>query len=192
VALSPDSAAKVVEKVRLVTPDLKELKIPVTTKLDSMMTELHGLLAHQNKSRTHAELLEIVCSMALKILKKAPKSNAKDHEDAAAAVTQRKSDTKVSLKLHTEESSYAENCRRVRHRANFQCEYRDPLTKTKCLSRYRTQIDHIMPRALWPKDKPGLNSLNNLRLYCQTHNNLAAIQIFSTKHMSRYLPRLRD
>lgn len=46
------------------------------------------------------------------------------------------------------------------------CEYQDPLTQQKCHSKYKLQIDHILPWA-----KGGSDDSKNLRILCQTHNN---------------------
>ncbi len=67
-------------------------------------------------------------------------------------------------------------------KAQGQCEYIDPTTKKRCDSKHRLQIDHIHPWSVGGKTEPA-----NLRLLCQTHNALAAIQFFGEEKMKRWL-----
>ncbi|WP_413291281.1 HNH endonuclease [Bdellovibrio sp. HCB337] len=61
--------------------------------------------------------------------------------------------------------------RELHQRANGCCEYQDPVSGTKCDSRYQLQVDHCIPLA-----RGGTHDLENLRLLCRTHNLLAARQ----------------
>jgi hypothetical protein len=64
--------------------------------------------------------------------------------------------------------------RMVFARSNGQCEFIDPKTRNRCLSRYRLQIDHVFPYALG-----GKTTLDNLRHLCANHNQRSAIEYFS-------------
>jgi 5-methylcytosine-specific restriction endonuclease McrA len=57
----------------------------------------------------------------------------------------------------------------VREKAQDQCEYVSPLTNKRCCSKHYLDIEHIIPIA-----KGGTNDLRNLRLFCRSHNALAA------------------
>jgi hypothetical protein len=112
-----------------------------------------------------AELLEIIADMALE--KVVPKGTS-----AAEA------------KLVPCISRYipAQVKRDVYLRDNGECQYVDPITKRKCLSRFKIQYEHIVPFA-----SGGKTSAKNLTLYCATHNQLAALNFFGPEKMNKYL-----
>lgn len=56
-------------------------------------------------------------------------------------------------------------------RSKGQCEFADPRVKTRCHSRFRLQIDHVLPFALG-----GETKASNLRHLCSAHNLRMAIQ----------------
>ena len=66
------------------------------------------------------------------------------------------------------------------------CTYRDPHTGRACESEFFLEKDHILPKALG-----GGNEKSNLRDYCRTHNQLAAINVYGRAKMVQYLPKLR-
>lgn len=50
-----------------------------------------------------------------------------------------------------------------------QCQFLDPRSQRRCLSRFSLEVDHIQPFA-----KNGPNTFENLRLYCRAHNQYSA------------------
>jgi hypothetical protein len=66
--------------------------------------------------------------------------------------------------------------REIWHRDQGQCQYRDPKTGRRCLSRYKIQIDHRIPFA-----KNGASDVGNCRLTCATHNAFLAIREFGAR-----------
>lgn len=72
--------------------------------------------------------------------------------------------------------------RLVWRNANAQCSYTDPVSKRRCTSRWKLQIEHCVPFA-----KNGANHAENLTLLCAAHNRLAAIQSFGSRKMNQYL-----
>jgi hypothetical protein len=51
-----------------------------------------------------------------------------------------------------------------------------------CGSTHRLELDHIVPWAEW-----GPSTVENLRVVCERHNNLAARRAFGERQMSRYV-----
>jgi hypothetical protein len=167
VKLQPE-LIKTKESIRVVTEELTEIRFMASKKLMGKLNELKDILAHQNGSNSTHELVEILADISLKKLKSLSKLNS------SATVSQ---NVKTSL---------AEIKRQVWRRDNGECQYEDPLTKRKCKMKHKVQIDHIIPKATG-----GDDTLENLRLLCATHNQLAAIQVFSRQHMARFVPDLK-
>ena len=61
-----------------------------------------------------------------------------------------------------------------------QCTYICPKTGKRCASCHRLEHDHIIPRA-----RGGKSTVDNLRLRCRAHNQLAAEQEFGRAFMQR-------
>jgi 5-methylcytosine-specific restriction endonuclease McrA len=55
----------------------------------------------------------------------------------------------------------------------------------RCSARRQLQIDHVHPHA-----RLGGESAANLRLLCQTHNQLAAKQFFGARYMRSVMKRV--
>jgi hypothetical protein len=66
--------------------------------------------------------------------------------------------------------------------AGGQCTFVDPKSGRRCSSRYRLEIDHIIPWA-----KGGQSTRENLRLLCRAHNQLAAIREYGLAKMTSHL-----
>ncbi len=74
--------------------------------------------------------------------------------------------------------------REVWRRDQGRCGYASPETGRICGATAFVQIDHITPRALG-----GSNDANNLRLRCQAHNILAAVEVLGSQRMAKYVRR---
>jgi len=59
----------------------------------------------------------------------------------------------------------------LRHHANDRCEHVSQITGVRCQSKYFLEIEHRLPVS-----KGGTNDSKNLRLFCRSHNSLAAKQ----------------
>ena len=62
-----------------------------------------------------------------------------------------------------------------------QCQYRDPKTGRRCLSRFKIQIDHRIPFA-----KSGASDAGNCRLTCAAHNAYLALRAYGPQKMRSY------
>jgi len=52
-------------------------------------------------------------------------------------------------------------------RRDRDCQWRDPITKTKCRSRFQLEVDHLKPVSVGGKNHP-----TNLQILCDVHNRL--------------------
>jgi 5-methylcytosine-specific restriction endonuclease McrA len=66
--------------------------------------------------------------------------------------------------------------RAVFARDSHQCSYRDPESGRKCGSRFRLELDHLLPFG-----RGGENTAENLTVRCQPHNQLMAIRAFGER-----------
>lgn len=67
-------------------------------------------------------------------------------------------------------------------RCEASCVFQSSNSENRCGSRYRLEVDHIVPVALG-----GKTELNNLRLLCQTHNLFEARRVFGIHHMAKHV-----
>jgi 5-methylcytosine-specific restriction endonuclease McrA len=72
--------------------------------------------------------------------------------------------------------------RNLHARSGSRCEYKNAESGSRCESRYKLQVDHLVPFALG-----GKTELENLRLLCPSHNVFAVIQAFGHRKMRPYL-----
>ena len=70
----------------------------------------------------------------------------------------------------------------IRNRSKDQCEFVDRVSGRRCSQRRFLEFDHQVPFA-----KSGLHTLENLRHYCGTHNQLHAVQTYGKKKMEKFL-----
>ncbi|RZA00483.1 MAG: HNH endonuclease, partial [Proteobacteria bacterium] len=84
-------------------------------------------------------------------------------QSATAAVSPRTSAKPIDVRTK----------RLIFRRDDGRCQYTDSLSKRKCLSTHRVQVDHIQPKALG-----GTNDTWNLRCLCRAHNAHRAEKTF--------------
>ena len=146
-----------------------ELRIVVSAELHEKLQRVKGLLAHALPDASYAQLLDYMTQETLTRLEKKKGILPKSEEDqtqqvakaiaAAAAVTERRplpSGKRVSLPVALKRAVFG--------RAQGRCEY-IAKDQRRCTSRFRLEIDHILPLAL-----NGTNEIDNLRVACRVHN----------------------
>jgi hypothetical protein len=72
--------------------------------------------------------------------------------------------------------------RAIAERSGRRCEFVDPVSGTRCESRFGLEFDHF-PK---PFAQGGDSGVTNLRHVCSTHNKLAAIRSFGRAKMREY------
>ncbi len=170
---------KVIKKdhVKRVTVEFMELRAMIKEETHGKLKRLQDLLSHQNLSL--GDILDKALDIALKELDPLQQAQVCGPDSQTSHLVKTPSAPKVtryvSQKIKNE----------LWAKAQGRCEYIDPLTKRKCNSTHRIQIEHIVPLALG-----GFTKLSNLRLYCQAHNQWAALQSFGRKKIQMYVPHL--
>jgi 5-methylcytosine-specific restriction endonuclease McrA len=153
------------EVEKLISPDPKmKLTIEVDDELLVLLEELKQL----SHTTSISEILRGALKARVKELRKSREEKTKseivsqtpdDHSKPAAKEKSRYIPKALKRKLFT--------------RAGQQCEYQSPITKLRCTEKSQLQIQHHIPFA-----KGGLNTIENLAIYCQAHNLYAAIKDF--------------
>ena len=145
------------------------------------LEELRGLLAHKLPDASMKDILVFAIERTLKELRpKAPKVlKVKENKKPFPA---------PEAKALGPGSRYisAEVRRSVWARERGRCTFMNPTTGRKCGSKHGLELDHIHPFALG-----GQTTVENLRLTCRAHNQLAAVHTYGRKKMSRFVPRLK-
>jgi 5-methylcytosine-specific restriction endonuclease McrA len=175
--LVPGSAPQLMERDRQVGKERFELKLVVTKELHDKIDELKELLSHSLQSGGTAELLELLVHQEMKrqekkngiSLKASSKESREEKNDEVTAAS-------VQTKIIRSRKWIPRTIQReVWRGAKGVCQY------PGCLSRYRLEMDHIVPHA-----KGGSDSIENLRLYCQAHNLGHAMESYGTEFMNSY------
>ncbi len=156
----PDSVVHK-ESLRHVGHEDSRLTFVISNEDRAALERVKDLISHSHPNATWAD----VVGYALRFVVKA---KDKTSTRPAAATAAHGAKSKAAIR------------REVRARG---CEFQDPVTKRVCRSRYRVEVDHIIPRA-----KGGGDELENLRCLCRNHNLLMAERHFGKKKMKRYWP----
>ena len=177
------------ESTRPLSAELTEIKFVASRELMDKLGELRDLLGNRDIGG-HAELIGVVADLALKQLKKTKATQVGrarfGRPDKRAPLNPILSTLPAKV---DKPSRYIPNAIRaaVWRRDRGCCQYEDPVSGRKCLSRHAVQFDHAFPLSLG-----GETSIANLRLRCRTHNQLHAVETLSWDQMRRFLPSIRD
>jgi hypothetical protein len=183
------------EKIRAVSATHTEVKFLVKEEFLAEIEELRAILSHQMPGATVKEVLGFAVKKTLKVLRiKEPKKDLKLNGETKKEIDLVKT-VKGTKKIINEKSPPAlavkssryipvEVKRRVWKRDGGQCSFE--CNGRNCTSKHYLEFDHIVPFALG-----GQATVENLRVRCRAHNQLAAVAAFGVKKMEQYVPRIR-
>lgn len=157
------------DRIRSVGEEAIELKFRADVGLREKIEHVKDLLAHTRPDMNLADVIGVVCDMAIKQLeprKQDVRSLSKAKAKAKSAKTAPVSKRRITSCLR----------RLVWRKAEGQCE--------KCGSRRALQVDHIKPKSMGGED-----DVANLRLLCRACNQREAINQLGMQKMQRYLMR---
>ncbi|MDZ4676223.1 MAG: HNH endonuclease signature motif containing protein [Oligoflexia bacterium] len=146
------------------------------------LKKFKGLIAYKNNNLKNIDVLEEALDLAIKQMEKQGKQKQRNPQQLRQNPSSPLADSTQNIKPTTT-SKVSRTLRRVIwQRDQNQCTFIDPLTKNRCPSQHRLEIDHITPKALG-----GDNAFENLRLLCRSHNTFHAIQVFGQNRMDHFL-----
>ncbi len=184
---SSNPAGLVPERVRPVSCTHSEIKFLAEDGLLRDIAELRNLLSHSKPNAGLKDLIVFAVSRTVKELRpKAPRVKFSQTRREDGFEKGRKvvdgDDSSQKRKRYIKR----EIKRQVWQRDGGQCTFADPTKNRRCCSKNKLEFDHIVPFAMG-----GDNAAENIRLRCQAHNQLAAIQSYGLKKVAQYVPRIR-
>jgi 5-methylcytosine-specific restriction endonuclease McrA len=176
--------AIVPEKIRPINEDVSEIRFAASNELMKKIERLRGLRAHTCNGSSLVQLISDLCDLGLekwdptRIKKSSVKTRQRPKENtsiktlpAPARVTLRQ-----VVPVNTTKPRYISRYtrREIWQKAKSSCE--------NCSSQFALEVDHIIPLA-----KGGVSTTENLRLFCRTCNQRAAIEQLGLRKMEEYL-----
>jgi hypothetical protein len=160
------------ESTRPLTASTSEIRVAVKDETIAKFAQLKGLLAHKYPRLTTADLLDLVCDLAIAELDPAKLPRRSTDKHSVSEMKPRPNgDSPTQPKLPSvpapelRRAPKAQLKREIWRNARGRCE--------KCGSAHRLEVDHIKPFALG-----GRTALENLRLLCRNCNQRESIKIF--------------
>ncbi len=166
--VAPEPPASTVEPL---SSSLSRLHVTVTKEFLDKLDAARDALSHSHPGADSGEILEAGLDL---LLGRAAKRNGLVKKPRAKARSSKDPDY---IPAHVR--------RAVWKRDQGKCQWRLPSGEI-CGSTYRLQIDHIQPRAAG-----GPSTVDNCRLACERHNDLAARQFFGDAWMDRFTRNAR-
>jgi 5-methylcytosine-specific restriction endonuclease McrA len=199
--LIPEATPKLMERDRQVSEERFELKLIISKEVHDQIDELKLLLSHSLQLGGTTELLVLLVQQEMKRQEKKREENKREMKlpselpeekekekgqgkDSSKGPNDRQCSEATAAPVRTEivrSRKYISIAlrREIWKRANGSCEAID---KTgRCTSRYRLELDHIVPHG-----QGGGDSFENLRLCCRAHNTKHAIESYGEELMSNY------
>jgi hypothetical protein len=159
-AISPESARR--DSSKPINAEETEIRFTANKALMEKFEKIRNLLGYQLSDQQFASLFEELADLALKKLE--PK---KEVSPTLAKVSETRY---IPAKVK----------RVVWHRDSGRCTHVDPQGK-RCESKHALQYEHVIPFA-----KGGKTSVENLKLLCPAHNQLASIQAYGLQKMQKF------
>jgi 5-methylcytosine-specific restriction endonuclease McrA len=199
--LLPQAAPKMLERDRQVNEDRFELKMILSKEAHDKMKELQQLFSHTLKTGAASELFEILIEREIVRQRKmkpvsSEENSAPSSENISSEISsfdqlpENISSKGSPIRTSTAAAVRTEIVRSRKHisnslrreiwkRADGCCEAKEK--SGRCKSRYRLELDHIIPHA-----RGGGDTFENLRLYCRAHNLRHAMESYGSEVMERY------
>jgi hypothetical protein len=189
------------ERTRRVGDNATEIRLVVTDDFLEKINRLKELLSHSVPSGSVLEIFEKLVGTELVRLEKKRGISQREEEDSPATTASKGDRQTPDAPTHPIDTNpgtapvpnetkrsgnrirqaiSAETRRTVWQRAKGTCEI------PGCGSRFRLEIDHIIPHA-----RGGSDDVKNLRLLCRTHNLERAKACFGANRMQNYVGGLR-
>jgi hypothetical protein len=147
------------DKMTVITEEKVEYRFTADKSLEGKISEVKGLLAHKYPSLSMAELLDVLCDLGIEKMKSEKTAPPRKRRDPDSAGVAK---------------PFAQVQREVWQESDFQC--------SNCKSHYALEEEHRIPKA-----KGGTNAKENLRIFCKSCNQRAAIREFGQIKMDQYL-----
>lgn len=154
-AISP--SIPISERERSLNANETEIRFVADSPLKSKLDRLKDLNSHRDPSRSYSKLFDWLSDLGIEEID----PSAKTPNASVEGITRNGRYIPVSLR------------RAVWSRDGGRCTFRNPETQRICGSMRFLEVDHIQPIGLG-----GLTTLDNLRLYCRTHNQSAAMETY--------------
>jgi hypothetical protein len=161
------------DEAKPLSHDTARLHITVSHRFLEKLERARDALSHAKPGASVEEILEAGLDLLLE-------KNAKRHGQVKRPRTAQQSTPNASATPRTNEAVPAHVKREVWKRAGGRCEWK-LASGERCGSTIRLEYDHIAPRALG-----GPSTIENIRLCCRAHNDLAARQVFGDAWMDRF------
>lgn len=180
VKYSSDPAAASREMVRIVSPEITELKVGLDVETLANLNSLKELWSHQLPNATYAQVIKVAAEKCVREsdpLRKLRNAKVKKSRvnDSTPSIPRALPTPAPESRARKTRSRYipASIKRAVWSRDRGSCRFVG-VNGERCGSKHFLQIDHIQPFAL-----EGESSTDNLQLLCFTHNQMRAKQEFA-------------
>ncbi|MFS4459843.1 HNH endonuclease [Bdellovibrio sp. HCB2-146] len=160
-AIEMDLPVQTHDKIKPQQDDSVRIEVTLTAEQFAELQQAQSLMSHSCPNGSWAD---VISALAANFNKK--------------KLVGRSTQPVIATRVHSQKSEKHKNRREyisvhtkrfLLNKAQHCCEYENPQTGHKCGTKFQLQTDHIQAVALG-----GTNEIGNLRVYCRTHNLMAA------------------